>query len=217
MNRNEKRDCSVCVFRVSLTLIIAGILYYKPSAFLFLPILVSVFVMFLQSRVSRYAFLAGAINSILYAIAYTMQTQYSTALYAFLVSFPLQFLTFLSWSKKTTDNKTELRQMSTKVRISVFGGMAVLWGLLLVIFSVLNSRYLLMDNAITVVGNVSTILCALRFKEYVFTQLLSGAIMVCTYVLMIREDPSAVIWVISNANSLICTALAWFNMKDNVK
>ena len=214
---NKRKDYSIYIFRISMIFIIAGVIYYKPPVFLFLPLLVSTFVMFLQSKVSRYAFLIGALNSILYGIAHIMQTLYSTALYALMVSFPLQFLTFLNWSKNTVGNKTQLRQMSTKIRLTILGCIVVVWGLVFVIFSVLNSKYLLLDISISVMGLLATILCTLRFKEYIFPQLLSNTISFCTYVLMLKEEPSTIIWVINAANALMCSILAWINMNYREK
>ena len=219
MNNEKKnrKDFSVYTLRVTLFLIIAGIIYYRPSPLLFVPLLVSAFIMFLQSKVSRFAFLIGAFNSVLYAIAYTIQTLYSTALYAFLVSFPFQLLTFFNWSKNTKENKTALRELSIKKRIFIFGGMLVLWLVLLIIFSSFGSKYLIMDNAVSVIGILSTILCVFRFKEYVFTQFTSNVIMLITYLLMLDENPSMFIWVVSVTNNLVCTILAWINMKHNAK
>ena len=72
--------------------------------------------MLLQARVSRYAFLVGGLNSILYTGAYLLMGLYTTAAYTFLTSFPLQMITFINRNKKTKAGVTELRKMRWHVR-----------------------------------------------------------------------------------------------------
>ena len=96
----------------------------------------------------------------------------------------------------------------------LFGGMLVGWLILYMIFSGFNSKYLLLDNSIAVLGTISTILCALRFKEYTFLQILTNAISFTTYLMMVEAEPSRIIWVISSANAIVCTWLAWSNMNE---
>lgn len=208
----KNKNLSFYVFGLSFFLIVIGILHYRPSPFLFIPLLVSAVVMFLQSRVNRYAFLIGAINSILYAIAYIKMSLYATALYAITVSCLLQIVTFINWQRYTTPKETKLRKMSGKVRGILFGGMLAGWLLLYLIFLRFNSQYLLLDNSVAVLGTISTILCALRFKEYTFLQVVGSIIGIITYILMLNEDPSRIIWVVSSANAIICACIAWINM-----
>ena len=170
--------------------------------------------MLLQSRVNRYAFIVGAINAILYAIAYMKMSLHATALYAILVSCPMQVMIFVNWSRYTNQRETKLRKMSVKSRVELFGGMLAGWLLLYMIFSGWNSQYLLLDNSVAVLGTISTVLCALRFKEYTFLQILTNAISFTTYLMMVEAEPSRIIWVISSVNAIVCTWLAWSNMNE---
>lgn len=213
--KSNKEKLSYYIFGISFSLIVIEIIHYKPSPLLFIPLLVSAFVMFLQSRVNRYAFVVGAINSVLYAIAYVKMSLYATALYAVFVSCPLQVMTFVNWNRYTNQNKTKLRKMSVKSRIRLFGGMLAVWLLLYMIFSKLDSRYLLLDNSVAVLGAICTVLCTLRFKEYTFLQILTNIISFVTYLMMLEAEPSRIIWVISSANAIVCTSLAWINMNEN--
>ena len=216
MKRAEriKEKLSFYVFWISFLLIVIAVIHYKPHPFLFIPLLVSAVIMFLQSRVNRYAFIVGAINAVLYAIAYMKMSLYATALYSLLVSCPMQVMIFVNWSRYTNQRKTKLRNMSVKSRVKVFGGMFAIWLLLYIIFSELDSKYLLLDNSIAVLGTISTVLCALRFKEYTFLQILTNAIGFTTYLMMVEAEPSRIIWVISSANAIVCTWLAWSNMNE---
>jgi len=216
MKRAEriKEKLSFYVFWISFLLIVIAVIHYKPHPFLFIPLLVSAVIMFLQSRVNRYAFIVGAINAVLYAIAYMKMSLYATALYSLLVSCPMQVMIFVNWSRYTNQRKTKLRNMSVKSRVKVFGGMFAIWLLLYIIFSELDSKYLLLDNSIAVLGTISTVLCALRFKEYTFLQILTNTSSFVTYLLMVGTDPSRIIWVIKSANAIVCTWLAWSNMNE---
>lgn len=208
----KKEKLSFYIFGISFLLIVIAIIHYRPSPFLFIPLLVSAVVMLLQSRVNRYAFVVGAINAVLYAIAYVKMSLHATALYAILVSCPMQVMIFVNWSRYTSQRETKLRKMSVKSRGKLFGGMLAGWLLLYMIFSELNSKYLLLDNSVAVLGTISTVLCALRFKEYTFLQILTNVIGFATYLMMIEAEPSRIIWAISSANAIVCTWLAWSNM-----
>lgn len=214
---SKKEKLSFGVFVISFFMIVIGIIFYRPSPLLFIPLLVSAGIMFLQARVNRYAFMVGAINAGLYAIAYMKMSLYTTALYAILVSCPLQLMIFVNWSRYTKQSETELRKMSVRSRIRLFCGMFVGWLLLYVIFSKWNSQYLLLDNSVAVLGTICTVLCALRFKEYTFLQILTNIISFITYLMMLEADPSRIIWVISSVNAMVCTCIAWSNMNEKEK
>lgn len=204
---------ALIIFLLMLTVII----YYKPSALLCIPLIVSVIVMLLQSRVNRYAFALGASNSILYAIAYAKMTLYSTATYSFLVSFPLQLITFFNWSRHTEKKRTELKKMSLAKKMITAIGILSGFILLYIIFSCLNSQYLFFDNCITILGVIATILCMLRYQEYAILQILSNLISLITFFLMVKEDLSKIIWIINASNAIICSFLTLKNIKSEVK
>jgi len=204
---NSKKISSV-VFWVSFCLIIAGIIYFRPEPLMFLPVIISALVMFLQSRVNRYAFFVGAINAVLYTIAYIKMSLYATAAYALLVSGTLQVLTFINWSKHTDKNETEIKSMTWSLRIKLLTGMALMWSLIYLVFKQFNSEYLILDSGITVLGIIATILCTLRFKEYIAFQILTKISSFITYALMVSTDPSRIIWLISATNGIICSIIA---------
>lgn len=209
---NKQKTGSLIYYSAIFLLMLTAIICYKPSPLFFIPLLVSVIIMFLQSKVNRYAFLLGAINSLIYAVAYVKMSLYSTALYAFIVSCPLQLMTFVNWSRHTERQKTELRQMSVFTRLKTAGLMAGGFVLLYVIFYELNSKYLLLDNCISIIGTVASILCLMRFKEYVFLQIVSSCISLMTFIIMLKTEPSRIIWVINAANSVISSYLALKNI-----
>jgi len=213
----DSKKISFGVFCVSFCLIIAGIIYFRPEPLMFLPVVVSALVMFLQSRVNRYAFFVGAINAVLYTIAYIKMSLYATAAYALLVSGTLQVLAFINWSKHTDKNETDIKSMTWGLRIKLLTGMALLWGIIYLIFAKFNSEYLVLDSTITVLGIIATILSTLRYKEYLPLQILLKAFSLFTYILMLSVDPSRIIWVISGANGIICSFIAIISINRRKK
>ena len=197
--------------------IVAIAVALKMQPLLVLPLLVSVIVGFLQSKVNRYCFLIGAINSVFYAVAYYMMTLYATAAYAFLVSFPLQIVTFLMWNKKTTNNRTQTRKMTARVRVILAVSMVLAWGMLYLIFRSFGSEYLIFDNTITVIGIVSTLLATMRFAEYAFIQVASSSINSVSYAIMAVGDPTKVVWLIFSVYSVTCSLVAFFKMNKQEK
>lgn len=206
----------VYVFVIYILMII-NIIRYKPSAFLYIPLFASVLVMLLQARVSRYAFLAGGINSVLYMISYIKMSLYAMAIYSISVSFPLQMITFFNWKHHTEKNETNLRKMSGRIRLIVFCGITLGFLLLYVFF--LNSRCNFLDYCVSVFGIITSILCMLRFKEYAFVQIISNSISLGMFLVMTKNEPSRIIWVINSMNSLFSSFMALINInkrKENL-
>ena len=170
-----RKNRFLCILElITFTLVVSSAIVFKLSFFKLLPLCVSLVVMFLSAKVSRYAFLLGGVNSILYAVSYFSMTLYSNAAYALAVSFPLQIITFINWRKKSTGEKTELRRLSVKqltVSVILF---AVAWIALFFIFFFMGSSYMILDNTSTLLGIAVTILTMLRFKEYAPLQIVSG-------------------------------------------
>lgn len=198
---------------IILSLMIAGIICYRPPVLTYISLLISMAVMFLQSKVNRYAFLVGALNSILYAVAYVKMQLYATALYALAFSCPLQLITFFNWNRYTNENRTRLREMPLKIRLKtlvcIVGGFVLFY----VIFRKMNSQYLFWDNCISVLGIITSIICMLRFKEYIFLQILCSMVSLLTFMTMLESDPSRIIWVVNYINAIISSCTAFKNMK----
>ena len=212
--------------RVDFIKIIAGLvgvsiitcaIIFKIPLWDFLPLVISVSVLFMQTGINRYAFILGGINSCLYAVANIRMTLYVSAAYALLVSFPLQIITFLLWQKNTERGKTKTKNLSTKGRLVLFGTMVVGWVLLYGIFSIFNSEYLVLDNTIAILGIVGSVLCLLRYSEYSVLSLLSTPFNIYLYTVMTISDPSRVVWLIFNVYSLVCNVTTFIRMNKRGK
>ena len=73
-------------------------------------------------------------------------------------------------------------------------------------FLSLGSSYLVLDNTVTVIGTVGTVLCLLRYSEYALLGLVSGAVNVVMYAVMTSDDITKIIWFIYSVYCMICNA-----------
>lgn len=202
------------------TLILAGITFclMTVSAILFikeplqvlqfLPLYISLCVMFFQSRVSRIGPLIGSLNSILYGIVYIYCGIYASAASALLFSFPLQMITFLLWRKSPWENSTVFRRMKGWQRGLLALGLVAVWGVSVLLFNAMGSNYTLPDAASLVLGTASTVLMMLSFVEYTYLNLLSGCFTIVLYCLMIAQTPERTPFLIYAVYSLFCIAMA---------
>lgn len=192
-------------------IITCGIIF-KTHPIKVIPLCISCFVMLLQANVNRYAFLLGGLNSIIYAASGISMQLYANALYSFAVSFPLQMITFINWKKNTKDGQTETKRLSAKSRILGVLMMLGLWAVLYLIFSGLDSPYMVLDNTASVLGLVTTVLCMLRYSEYAILQLVGSCFSMATYIQLTVDDISNIVWIIFTGYSLACTAISFINM-----
>ncbi|MBQ8868857.1 MAG: nicotinamide mononucleotide transporter [Oscillospiraceae bacterium] len=213
----HKHNVIKIIAAVTFILIAVFSVIFNVNILNVLPLFISIFIMFLQSRVNRYAFLLGSINSILYAVAYFYMTLYSTALYALLVSFPIQIFTFFNWKKNTQNGRTETKSLSARARIIMFASMALVWLVFFLIFSAFNSTYLIFDNTISVIGIVTSILCAFRFSEYAILQAASTIANLILYGFMVSDDISKIVWLIFSIYSAMCSIIAFININKQSK
>ncbi len=194
--------------------ILSTAIIFKQNPIKTLPLFISLFVMFLQARVSRYAFLVGGINSILYAISYVLMGLYATAIYAFASSFPLQIITFINWKKKTSGGVTELRKMSWGVRGLVLLGFVII-GIpaYFAVSAIPGASQSLLDVTGTLLGILVTVLTMLRFAEYAPLNLVSVAISLATHIAIFSYDTSNITYVIYTLYSGICIVAAMVRIK----
>ena len=194
---------------VTAMLITAFVWYFRQNVFLTIPLYISLIVMLLQSRVSRPAFLLGGLNSLLYGACYAFNGLYASAAYAVFVSFPLQIATFVNWKKRAADTGvTSFKRLGPKKGLLLFLFCALAWGVMCAVFSALHAKFVLWDNATTVLGIATTVLCMLAYIEYVPLQLFGLVSSTVTYVLVMRENPIQITYIVFNLYATVCALLA---------
>ena len=197
---------------ITFVLIAVTAVIFKANPLNVLPLFVSIIVMFLQTKVNRFAFIIGSINSLFYAAAYFYMTLYSQSLYAALVSFPIQIFTFFAWNRNTKGGVTKTKSLSNKTRVIMLLTMAVVWLMLFAVFSAFDSSYLILDNTLAVIGIAASFLCFLRYSEYSLLQTISTTVTIILYSIMITDDISKIVWLIFSIYSAICSVIAFINI-----
>lgn len=172
------------------------------------PLYISLFIMQLQTKANRFCFLVGGVNAVLYAIVYFSLKLYGMALYALLVSCPLQVVTFFLWNRKAYGSATVLRRLSAKQRILWTVGFVTAWLLLYAVLSAFGSGYVVLDNTVTLLGIIGTVFSMLSLIEFPFLQIVSGIISCILYVNMLGEHPAQITYLIYTVYSLICSVIS---------
>jgi nicotinamide mononucleotide transporter PnuC len=223
VNKNESRSkasfftpIKILASSVFIAEVVLAIIY-KPAILSILPVFISVFILFMQTRVNRYAYLVGAINALLYAIAYYTMSLPATAAYALLVSFPLQLVTFFAWQKHTTKGSTATQKMEWRGRVILASAVAITWLLMYVIFKSFDSEFMFFDTTVSVLGIVATVLILLRYAEGTLIGFPSSIVSIIMYISMIGSDPSRIIWLIFTVYTLICQTVTFINMQRKAK
>ena len=218
-NKLQREGVSAALVLVMLAtatgITITGIIF-KQDFWRMVPLYVSLFIAFMNSRVNRYAPLIGGLNSILYALVYLSYGLYSSAAYAFFVSMTLQMITFIRWNKKPLGNSTELRRLKMWQMIISVALLAV--GFACLCFITKNvSQYFLLDNIITALGILVTVLRMLSYIEFTYFSICTEIFSVMLYVLMLRNNPEQSTYLIFSLYSLVCGVMAVIFAERNMK
>ncbi len=197
---------------VTFVLILATGIIYKQKFFAILPLFISLIVMILQSRVNAIGFLMGGLNSILYAIIYVGFGLYASAAYAFLVSFPMQLMTFINWRKRPYGKSTILRKLSAKRRTLGAIGLVILWFALTIAVNALGGSYGGLDSAASLLGVASSLLSMFVFLEYSYFSVASNILNIILYISMLKTTPEQSTYLVSMVFGLVCNLRAFLNV-----
>ena len=217
---NKQREGISSVLALLMLVTATGItvtgIIFKQDFWRMVPLYVSLFIAFMNSRVNRYAPLIGGLNSILYALVYLSYGLYSSAAYAFFVSMTLQMITFIRWNKRPLGNSTELRRLKMWQMIISVALLAA--GFACLCFITKNvSQYFLLDNIITALGILVTILRMLSYIEFTYFSICAEIFSVMLYVLMLRNNPEQSTYLIFSLYSLVCGVMAVIFAERNMK
>ncbi len=224
----KKNKLSMILMAITAALIIACIILFKPDFIMVLPYFVSLVIGALQASANRYAPLIGGVNSILYALVYYYLGLNGNALYALLISFPLQIITFIRWQKNKYGSSTVFKKMSWGGRaltalifaLSVVGFRAIL--------NMMEGSQQLLDSMTTLFGILITVLTMLSYVEYSYLAPISGAVgLVMNFLLafnigggtiaLATDGEKKIHIIIFGIYSLICVTRGFFRIKKLYK
>ena len=192
---------------------VTGILW-NQHIFRMIPLYISLVVGLLQANANRYANLIGGINSLLYVVVYLHFGLYASAANALLVSFPFQIATFIRWSRHAYRNSTEFRRMSWKNRILIALAFIGCYIVVYVILTEMDSSYRVLDNLISLLAILSSILTLFSFIEYTWLMLpICLGNMILNLIMMI-EYPEQITYLIYSVYSFICIIRQFFAVRN---
>ncbi len=210
---NLKRNApTLTAAGITFVLILFFAIYHKENPLNVLPLFISLAVMFLQSCVSRYTFLVGSINSLIYTIPYISMGLYVSAASSVLMAFPFQMLAFIRWSKNTEKGKTKIRAMTWRQRGLLVGIFAAAWLIMYLVFGALGSGYLVLDNTTNALSITQNILSVLRYFEYTILQIGYCIFQMATFIAVIGDDPTKITYLVYSIYSTFCVATSLYRM-----
>ena len=218
MIKNKEKIFDITLVGTTAILITICSLTFRENVFVVIPLYVSLFVWFLQSKANKYAFLLGGLNSILYAAVDLFNGLYATAVYDVLVSCTLQIITFINWNRHAYGkNSTIFKRLSAKQITLIASAGILLWSGLYFVLSLFNSEYMLFDNTRTLLGIAATILCALSYIEYTYLQQVNIVVSLVLYAMIFKEEPIMITHFIFNIYAFICAIRSFIKMKKLYK
>ena len=149
-------------------------LVFKQKWYRMVPLYISLIVMMFQTKASRYAFLIGGLNAIIYALVDISMKVYGGAMQCLLFSCPVQILTFISWGKRPYRQSTQFKKLSQKGLIAAVSVGLILWLIIAYILSKLNSPYLVIDSSVTVLNFFTEGLCLLTYVDYIYPKVVGS-------------------------------------------
>ena len=177
------------------------------------PLYVSLVVMFLQTRASRFSFLLGGCNAAYYAGVYVFLGLYGMALYSILMACPIQIVTYVRWKRRADSQGTRLKRLSVRQRLYWVLGAGAVWGILFMILSAFGSGYIILDNSLAVIGAISNIASMLCLIEFAYIQCVVQVLNIVLYVQMIGNDPRQWTFLIYTVYALACALISGIYMQ----
>ena len=210
---NAKKIFSYTLLAVSAVMItLTGILFHQ-RVLLMIPLYVSLVVGLLQSRASRFSYLLGGLNCIIYTVAYMIMGLYAQAVSTLLWSCPIQLVTFWQWSRHSYKQSTEFKRMRPIHWILGGVGFAACFVLIQFVLQSASSQYPTLDNLITLVGFSVSLLSMFSYREYSWLMLLTCTLNLTLFVVMTLDDPAQSTYLVYAVNSMICVIMQFFSVR----
>lgn len=187
---------------VALGITVSGIVF--SQGWRMVPLYVSLFVMLLNSKANRIGSLIGSINSVIYAVVYLYYNLLGSMCSALLISFPIQLVTFVLWSKKPYKESTLFRKMSKKALSLLIVGIAVAYVVVVFVLKKMGGSFVYFDAISFLFGLVVPILTMFAFVEYPIFNLISSINGVVLHAVMIPTVPEQTTYLIFSLYSLVC-------------
>lgn len=215
---NKKFDPWIIFLLITAVLVTVSAVLVHQSFIRVMPLYVSVFIMLLMSKANRYAYLIGGLNAISYGFIALYYDIPGSAISAFFVSFPLQIVSFIRWSKSSWKATTVFKKMSLRGRIINVVLITVIWAGYYAVIKALGSASSLIDSMASLLGMYITLLQVLKYSEYTILMIPSGLLSISLYISLITKgNIEQVPFLIYSCYSLCCVIRSVFNVKRIIK
>lgn len=204
---------NIAIIAVTGVLIVTTGIVFGQEPILMLPFLISLCVLMMQSSANRYGYLVGGTNAVIYSIAYVILGWYGQAFSAAVISFPMQIITFFNWKKHSYGrNQVVFKTMTAKARIILAACCVGAWTGAYFILNAVGSNDILLDNTITLIGILVTVLVALRYVEYTYLSVVQVTVSLILNTKAAFADMKNITLVISAVFTLYCSVCAFINI-----
>lgn len=194
---------STLIILTATGITLSGILYDQDFLKM-LPLYVSLMVMLFQSNALRIAPLIGSLNSLLYAFVDYSYGLYGSALSALLISFPLQMLTFILWTRRKDGATTLFRKMTPKARI-LFLLLTISVYVPCLIINIRMGATLAPLDTYSFIGVLATqTLTLFAFIEYTYFSVFGSLVTITMNALIVKSSPDRLCFLVFSIYSSIC-------------
>jgi nicotinamide riboside transporter PnuC len=194
---------AITAVAISVAALLTGCPIYR-----IVPLYVSLFVMYLQTKASRFSFLLGGCNAAYYGVVYVFLGLYGMALYSILVASPIQIVTYIRWKKPAYKHAALLKKLDWKQRLCSVLGFGAVWCVLYLILSSFGSGYLILDNTTSVIGTAANLASLLYLIEFPYVQCVSLVLNIILNVQIVQNDPKQWTFLIYTVYALICALIS---------
>lgn len=186
---------------------------FKQNFLRTLPLYVSLFVGMLQAKASRFSYLVGGLNCILYTVVYISLGLYASAASALLFSCPIQLITFVSWSKHSYKHSTQFRSLSMLKWILMALSFTIGFVIVNFVLSAADSSYRFLDNSASILGLIVSLLSMLSYREYSWLMLVTGSLNIVLYINMSIDNPAQITFLVYGLYSMMCIIRQFFSVQ----
>lgn len=197
----------VLISLTAVAITVAAVLTKCP-VYRIIPLYVSLMVMYLQTKASRFSFLLGGCNALYYGIVYVALGLYGMAMYNAFVACPIQIVTYIRWKRRTVANATVLKRLTAGQRIGGVLAFAAAWTALYFVLRVFGSEYLILDNSVTLISVCANVASLLYLIEFPYIQCVSYVVNIALYIQMIRDDARQWTFLIYAVYALVCVVIS---------
>lgn len=209
-----KRDIFISIITLLAAVgILISSIFVGENIFTTLPLYVSLIIGIFSSGANRYGSLIGSMNCIFYTVVYIYFGLYAQALQALLISCPVQMVTFIRWNKRAYKSSTRFKSLKLWQVLAIGTSSVVAYLIIMIALKATDASHPYIDNAITVISTVQTILALLIYREYSWVALPTCVLLVVLDIIMIPGEPIRIAYIFYSAHALICAIKQFISVR----